>query len=79
MEDGSIVIKLVNGSDEDREIEFCSELFDNSKTAKVIELTGDKNDTNSMGDLRVVPQTKESVSLDKYVLKKNCFAVVIVN
>lgn len=79
MEDGSIVIKLVNGSDEDREIEFCSELFDNSKTAKVIELTGDKNDTNSMGDLRVVPQTKEDVSLDKYVLKKNSFAVVIVN
>lgn len=79
MEDGSIVIKLVNGSDEDREIEFCSELFDNSKTAKVIELTGDKNDTNSIGDLRVVPKTKESVSLDKYVLKKNSFAVVIVN
>ncbi len=77
-EDGSIVIKLVNGSDEDREIEFASELFGNAKTAKVIELSGDKNDINSIGDLKVVPMVREEVALDKYIARNNSFSVIII-
>ncbi len=76
--DGKIILKLVNGSEVDREVNILGEGMSFASSVEQTLLTGDKDDRNTIDDRDRVQPKKASIVLgnNKVFLPKNSFMVL---